>query len=115
MTIQTYTIPDHIKGDTWPGVSFTVIVNGEPLPLTGASIRMMLRNTSNAIKKTFTSEVDGGITITDGEDGDFQIDEQIIDIPAGRYKYDIEFTLANGDVKTYIKGTWTITQDITYG
>ena len=39
--------------------------------------------------------------------------EQVVDILAMLYHYDIEITLSNGDVKTYIVGTWDIIQDVT--
>ena len=56
---------------------------------------------------------DNGITITDAENGKFQIDEQIINIAAGNYKYDIRITFSDGNVKTWIKGDFLVICNIT--
>jgi hypothetical protein len=110
---STYMIPTHRKGDTFKGVIFAVLVNDVALDLTNAYIRMDMRLTPKKESvKRLTSETNGGITILD--DGKFQINKQIVDVPAAKYVYDIEITLASGDVDTYIAGTWTIVQDVTY-
>jgi hypothetical protein len=110
---SVYNIPTHKKGDTFTGVTFTVLVNGTPLNLTGSAIKMDIR-VGNVLKKRIDNGTTGGVTLLNAGAGVFTIDKQIIDIPARTYDYDIQFTLANGDVKTYIIGTWTIVQDITY-
>ena len=112
--LNNYNFPDHIKGDTFVGTQFTIQVNGSPLNLTNVSIEMMLRKSETspvALKLTKGS----GITVNNAAAGIFSIDEQIIDIPSAKYLYDIEITLPNGEVKTYIGGTFKIIQDITYG
>jgi hypothetical protein len=53
-----------------------------------------------------------GLTITNAVNGQFEIDEQIISIPADRYYYEITFQLQTGAVKTYISGYWTITSGL---
>lgn len=115
--MATLTLPDHIKGDTFPGQQFTVLVNEAPLPLAGAVITMDLRKDerANSERVLRLSTTLGTISIINAAGGVFQINKQIIDIPAKQYNYDIEIVLANGDVKTYISGTWTILQDITHG
>ena len=109
-----YNFKDHKKGDTFPGVSFKISVNGLPLNLTGASIKMQLRELTptGAVGATFTDLA--GITIdATPTSGIFVFDKQVIDIPAVLYYFDIQITLASGDIKTYIEGTWNITQDRT--
>ena len=115
-TFQIYNFPDHIKGDTFNGVEFTLEVNSLPVDLTNASIKMYLKTQSKAcdVVAKFTTD-NGKLTITDAVNGVFQFDNQIININAGTYDYDIEITLNNGTIKTYIKGTWKILQDITNG
>ena len=97
-------------------VAFTVTVNAVALNLTGASIRMDVRNSAAALLKRFTTHatIDPGLTITNAVAGQFKFNEQIVDISAGTHDYDIQFTLADATVVTYIEGTWTITQDITH-
>ncbi len=115
MASQTYDFPDHRKGDTFAGVQFTIVKNGSPLDLTGASLRMEMRELTptGSVGDTFTDDSDGGLTITDAANGVITFDEQVVDILAMLYYYDIEITLSNGDVKTYIVGTWIIIQDVT--
>ncbi len=96
------------RGDTFDEVSFTINIDGDPLDLTDAVIRMQLRKSAGA-PVAFTPE----LSITDAENGQFVIDAQIIDIPACVYKYDIEIELASGEVKTWIYGNFTINDDIT--
>ena len=109
---MTYTIPTHEKGDTFGGITFTLEVNGAVLDLIGALIEAtFVLQTNCAIRHTLTSEVGGGLTIADTSptSGIFYIDEQIIDWRAGVYDYEFKFTLADGRVKTYLEGTWEIT------
>ena len=54
-----------------------------------------------------------GITITDDVNGHFKINEQIIDICAYNYLYDIEIEFGDGTVKTYISGNFLIKNDVT--
>jgi hypothetical protein len=109
-----YNFPDHVKGDTFDGTLFTIKVNGVPLDLNSAHIDMDLRlEPLGVIAKTFSSDT-GGIIIYNPSDGQFTVDPQIVDVPAGDYYYDIEITLSNGVVKTYVGGRWKILQDITY-
>lgn len=113
---NTFNIPDAVKGDTFVGIEFTLTVNAILSDLTGAVIKMQLKesNSSTALAVlTFDNDLIGGITIIDAENGVFQIDSQVIDIPALCYFYDIQITYPNGDIKTYIRGRWTILPEVT--
>lgn len=111
---MTYDFPTHKKGDTFPGVSFTIEIDDTPLDLSSSIIRMIVRD-CNGINTLDLSNSTSGITITDAPGGIFAVDEQIIDINPGAYSYDIQITLSDGRVKTWISGKWVITQDVTYG
>ena len=114
---QEYNFPNHTKGDTFKGTSFTILVNTVALNITGATIEMQLKLEKKAgatAVKTFTT-ADSSIIITDGPAGKFQIASQIINIPAKQYYYDIEITLLSGVKETYISGKWQILQDVTNG
>lgn len=111
----TYDFPDHRKGDTIEAITFTITVNGDPLDLTGASAKMDLRK-NNVKQKRYTTAANDGLTIVSpATDGKLRFDKKIVDVPPNTYDYDIEITLANGDVKTYIAGNWKIIQDVTFG
>ena len=111
---MNYNFPDHINHDTFEGVSFTVLVNTVALNLTGASIRMMLRSQKLADTAVLTlSTADEKIIITNTAAGIFQVKKQIITVAPATYFYDIEITLSDGTVKTYVEGTWKILPDVT--
>jgi hypothetical protein len=103
----------HKKGDTFEAVDFELKINDVEVDLTDTIIRMQVRqNYGAAIVLNFTSVDDEGITITDAVNGLFKINQQIIDIPAFNYIYDIQFDF-DGEIKTYISGNFVITNDVT--
>jgi len=104
----------HIKGDTFDEVAFSIKINNIALDLTGATIKMQLKKSSDSPASLSLSSVSSaGITITSPSAGLFKINEQIIDIEVFNYAYDIQLTLASGVVKTYVSGTFNITKEIT--
>jgi hypothetical protein len=105
----------HIKGDTFNEVPFELKINGSAVNLTGATIKMQLKKcaTDTTPALSLTSVSSAGITITNAASGLFKINTQIINIEAWNYIYDMQFTFSSGEVKTYINGQFTITQDVT--
>ena len=105
----------HTKGDTFNEVAFEVKKNGTALNLTGATIKMQLRKEYSDVSPTLalTSVSNAGLTITNATSGHFKINEQIINIEVFNYVYDIQFTLASGEVKTYVKGGFNVTPEVT--
>lgn len=104
-----YNFADHKQGDTFSGVRFNMVLNGSVLPLTGASIKMELRklSPSNEVAKEYS--LGSGLTIVDAPNGQFTFDEQIVDLEPSEYCYSIEIITVDSKVKTYIEGTWNIT------
>ena len=108
----------HYKGDTFPEQLFqieeeidNVVTN---MDLTGAVINMQLRiKAGENVFLNLTSVADAGITITDATAGEFKINSQIINIDARKYLYDLQITLQNEEVFTYIKGFFEVINDIT--
>lgn len=96
------------RGDTFKQTDFQINVNEAPLNLTGGDVKMQLRKEAGGV---VALEVQ--ITIFDATNGEFCIDEQIIDIQACTYKYDIQITQDSGEVDTWISGLFTVTDDIT--
>lgn len=105
----------HTKGDTFNEVAFEVKKNGTAINLTGATIRMQLRKEYEDVSAvlSLTSVANAGITITNAASGLFKINAQIINIEVFNYVYDIQFTLASGEVKTYVKGGFNVTPEVT--
>lgn len=103
----------HIKSDTFEAVNFEINIDTVPVDLSDTIIRMQLRKEyGGVVGLSLTSVADAGITITDAVNGLFRINQQIINIPAFNYIYDIEFDF-DGVVKTYISGNFLIKNDVT--
>lgn len=104
----------HIKGDTFEAVNFQMLINSVALNLTGCTLRMQLRKEyGGVIFLSLTSVASAGITITNPTSGIFSINRQIINLDAYNYIYDIELIKADGTVKTYVSGNFSITNDVT--
>jgi hypothetical protein len=102
------------RNATFNQVPFEILIDGEPLDLTGAVIRMQVKKDAcSSPVLTLTSVENDGITITDAVDGKFKINEQIITIPTCNYEYDIKITLDSGDVKYYVGGLFQVVKTIT--
>jgi hypothetical protein len=103
----------HKRGDTFYAVPFEIKKDNVAIDLSDTVIKMQVRqNYGGAIVLNFDSTDDVGITITDAVAGKFKIDEQIIDIPAYNYIYDIQFNF-DGIIRTYVSGNFLITNDVT--
>jgi len=96
------------RGDTFKQTDFQININSVPLDLTDAVIKMQLRKEAGA-----PIALEPTITIFNPTNGEFCIDEQIINIQACVYKYDIELTQVSGEVDTWVGGLFEITDDIT--
>lgn len=103
----------HYKGDTFNGTEFTILVNNAAPDNALASVILTVRPELRSSTKHQLSS-GNGMTITDAANWVFQIDPQIINWSAANYYYDIQCTDSEGNVKTYVKGRWEITQDVTY-
>ena len=104
----------HIKGDTFEAVNFQMLINTVALNLTGCTLRMQLRKEYGGIVYlSLTSVASAGITITTPANGLFKINRQIINLDSENYIYDIELIKADGTIKTYISGNFSITNDVT--
>lgn len=115
MIAGIYNIKDHTKGDTFDGVEFELLTesNDPLLDLSNVSIKSQFRkrNRTGEVVKEITNG--SGITVIDAVNTKFQIDKFIIDWHPDIYYYDIEFTLSDGTIKTYISGVIKIVQDVT--
>lgn len=110
---QKYDFPDTISGATFDGVQFTVIKNTLPLDLTGSRIDMVMGKTPMNVKTEFSTE-NGTIEIIDPENGVFQFKQQVVNLADGRYSYELLIMLADGEVKSYIYGSWNILPGVSF-
>ena len=103
----------HKRGDTFNEVPFEIKINSVSVDLSDTIIRMQLRKEyGGIIALNLTSVGNAGLTITDALNGEFKINEQVINIDAYNYLYDIQFDF-DGEIKTYVSGNFLITNDVT--
>ena len=108
-----YNFPDAKRGDTYNDVSFTINVNGIAQDLTGASIKMWLVNANQQAPAADYNTINGRLIITNATAGVFKTSIGIVLLTVAQYYYDIQITFANGVVKTWIEGTFTVINDLT--
>ena len=109
-----YTIPSAVTGDTFAGIpELSIKVNGAAPTASLASVKMQFKTEATASTAALELTSASGITINDASNWNITIDPFTINLSADNYVYDIEFTDANGDVRTYVTGTWSIVQDVT--
>lgn len=102
-----------VKGDTFKGAQFEIIVNDAPKNLSGVSIKVQFRQYSKFGTVVKTLEIGSGITVLNAASGTFKMDEFDVDFKVGKNYYDIEITESTGEVKTYLQGYFNVLQDVT--
>ena len=109
------------KGDTFLlSLEFgREMANTSPTSATGgdaASYALDVRETDTATSASLTMS-GSDIVISDGQTTDSKVtitkSASSMGINAGVYVYDFQQTLANGTVKTYLYGTFTVNEDVT--
>ena len=115
MTPTTYKINDQYKGDTFSGVTFTLKEGAEktPIDLTGATILSQFRTKKVTGEIQQTLSIGSGITVGDATGGVFSFDAFVLDWNTGTFFYDIQITFTDGSIRTYVKGTLNVIQDVT--
>lgn len=110
-----FDFPAHYQSDGLS--SFTITLRhrgGDPVDLTGATVRMQLRSQlTNAVEYTFgTSRANSELIIE--PDGVIRFpDINSWGIKPGKYWYDLEVTDSRGFVRTYLRGSWNVNNDVT--
>lgn len=94
------------RGDTWSNV-FILTQDGDPIDLSGATVKIDIRDApGGSLVKTITGSVGGD------DDNQITVDE-LIDIDAGYYWWDLEVEYVGGTVRTYLYGVFNVFQDVT--
>lgn len=102
--------PSYKRGDTVGGMTLVVRDRETRDPIVPVSVRAQLRNQYGKLAYTFDTAIDLSTGVV-----------SLYPIPAtasekfavGVYGYDVEYTLANGRVVTYLQGTLDIQADVT--
>lgn len=101
-------------GDSWVR-SWTIRVDGVVLNLTGASAKLHVRPSfsSTDLSLELGTTPLTGITIASPTSGIVLLKSAPIELPVGRYVFDLQITLADGTVQTYEQNRLIVRQDVT--
>lgn len=101
------------RGDTWSGLKIEVEYDDVPVDITDYEIKLQVREKYDAPDALITISDGNGISFDPSDVSAFFIDPLLIECKPGRHCYDVQFTLPNGHIKTYLKGSFIVTPDIT--
>ena len=113
----TYNIPTQYNGDTFEIIDFKFFEGsaeaGNELDLSTGVPRMAIRRGSvtGEIVQTFT--IGDGLEWVDQDAGHFRTTEFLITWGGGTYYYDLQITYTATLVKTYVKGSIVVEEDVT--
>lgn len=107
--MQNYNLPSVNRGNTFGGVEFQLPA-GQQFDLEGAAVKIQVRKTTNA---TVVKELASPADITIIPPSVIRLNEHLVDIPSGVYKWDMKITFSDTREKTYIGGDWVINPVIT--
>lgn len=114
-TSVTFNFEDIFNGDDFDGHVFTILENGLPVDMVGATVNIDLKlakDSSTYVKRFSTSSSPAEITIPASPAGSFSFLPQKITVATPRkYFHDIEIIFADGRKKTWITGKWNIKQE----
>ncbi len=106
-----YNFPPITKGNTFKARKFWLYEDAAgtiPTDLTGAVICMQLKNSeTNGVAAHEMAYV-----ISDALNGEVTLSQFDVVLKPHTYVYDINITFADGTNKTYLKGTFSVTQNI---
>jgi hypothetical protein len=111
-----FDFPSHRSGDTWAGINaITILENGSAVNLTNCKVYIQFRSVYNLASPpvlTLSTE-NNTIAITFPVAGVISIPSQIISVPVGVYRYDLQVDFPSGESKTYLEGNFEIKPGIT--
>jgi hypothetical protein len=112
-----FDFPTHRSGDTWRGVDSLTIKddNNFVVDLTDCKLYIQFRSIYNLASPVvlLLSTENNTITLTNPISGIISIPKQIINVPVGRYRYDLQVDFPDGVSNTYLYGEWEIIPGIT--
>jgi methyl-accepting chemotaxis protein len=112
-----FDFPKHRSGDTWRGITSITLTdeNDSVVDLTDCKLYIQFRSIYNLASPVvlLLSTENNTITLTNPTSGIISIPQQIINVPVGRYRYDLQVDFPDGTSNTYMYGEWEIIPGIT--
>jgi len=110
-TFVKHDFGSYFEGDTFNAYDITINEDGSPVDLTGATVEFYARfnhpdTGAVSINKSTSA---GGVTLTDADAGELQIDEfDLSSMSVGTHYCFLRVTFSSGEIRTYIKGRMDI-------
>lgn len=121
MSPTQVTLDPMVRGDTWLGIPSLgpITIDGQPPSAAVASARMYFRRSVLDISPAYElrsspGSGEGAVSIDDAAAWVFSVPAQPLPLAPGKWKWDMEFTDANGFVYTFYAGTQQVNPDVTY-
>jgi len=112
-----FDFPKHRSGDTWRGITSITLTdeNDSVVDLNDCKLYIQFRSIYNLASPVvlLLSTENNTITLTNPTSGIISIPQQIINVPVGRYRYDLQVDFPDGTSNTYMYGEWEIIPGIT--
>jgi hypothetical protein len=112
-----YNIPTQYNGDTFEQVTFNFYTTsadvGNEIDLSTATPKMDIRRDGVRGKVVKQLTIGSGLEWVDQANGQLRTTAFLIDWGGGKYVYDLQITYTATDVQTYVKGSFTVTEDVT--
>jgi hypothetical protein len=115
MATNILDIGEIYKGDYFEIFPIRITEGGDPVDLTGAEIKIQFRAYAKNGKVLYTAISTGStptITITDADDGQFQIEGFLLNWPVGIHYFSCLITI-DSKPRTYFEGKIKVIQNIT--
>jgi hypothetical protein len=114
---RNITLPSARKSNTWDGLTWAIssVDAGETEFATELSlVRFQLQDSDGNAVLTLSSATTGEVTINTAtaDAWSVTVEARVLDLTPGIYSFGLEFTDANGDIKTHLAGTQEITRDL---
>ena len=106
--ILTTNLRCRIKGDTSRSIKFTYSENSIPIDLTGATIKIEFKRSSNFGRIVKTAIIGDGVTVTNAVGGVFEKDEFICNLDSADYYIVPTVTFSDGDIKTFVNAKMSV-------
>ena len=103
------------RGDSWERAWLMTQANGAPVDLTGAAVRLFVRNARGDLALSATTG--NGLIWLDAEAGRIDLAVPYAateNLAPGTYRFDVEVTLANGTRRTLEQDQLLVLEDVTH-
>lgn len=113
MTPGKYNWPAQYAGDTARPWEIQILEDGNPVNLTGATVKLQARRDPQRVTLVDLSSDGTGITITDATAGTFSVGGYTLPDVDAMLIYDLQVLTASGSLTTYLTGTFPVFAQVT--